>query len=556
MTYPSPFGVVYALGNVAGGRRGAAAPGPSAEELCRASFAAGTRAFLGSARQPELAAWQGLDAGSCSFFLTIDQHRDLQGGEGVASVVRHGLANAGLSAATGVLLEGVDRGGFRDPQLWEQFQSLKAEGLTHGIGIAPGPGLGYVLDLLGWLDRFGEVADLAMITLSPIEPWPGEMILPAAEAKGVAILAREGAPTPGPAMGREAAQREKRWGALQEGVSHPFPSRLDLAVSWSLAQPAVKGYVPRCPGESTANPAPGEGDRWKAVFEEIRQKGDNTGTTPLKGGTQQFQGAPQASQWPLDDELVEVAKRHGIIPDRDYYCAKDPRDLRDFGMATERGPQATDRRLFLQLQVFTDVLDREAVVRAMEEGNLPGVVYADLNDPKGVAVLLWSEDPLELSARADRAYGTPALREATLRPEFTMLGRTYGFGREDDVNYWLLRRPVEAATLAERPWAVWYPLRRSGAFYRLPKEEQTEMLREHGIIGHHFGSAGYAADIRLECFGIDAADNEFILGILSHRLDWLSKLVKEMRSTKQTGEYMSHLGPFFVGHVLYQRDDA
>jgi chlorite dismutase len=51
---------------------------------------------------------------------------------------------------------------------------------------------------------------------------------------------------------------------------------------------------------------------------------------------------------------------------------------------------------------------------------------------------------------------------------------------------------------------------------------------------------------------MDPADNEFVLGLLSERLDWLSRLVKEMRSTRQTGEFMDHLGPFFVGHTIYQ----
>jgi chlorite dismutase len=198
------------------------------------------------------------------------------------------------------------------------------------------------------------------------------------------------------------------------------------------------------------------------------------------------------------------------------------------------------------------VADRPAVVEDLRAAGAAAVAYADLNDPRGIGILLWDENPLRLSAKADFVHALPSLRHAALRPEFTMLGRSYAFGREEDVEYWLLRRPVEVATWPDRPWAVWYPLRRKPSFYRLPKDEQADMLREHGLIGHNFGSAGYATDIRLECFGMDAADNEFVLGLLSVRLDWLSRLVKEMRATRQTGEYMDHLGPFFVGHTLYQ----
>jgi hypothetical protein len=32
----------------------------------------------------------------------------------------------------------------------------------------------------------------------------------------------------------------------------------------------------------------------------------------------------------------------------------------------------------------------------------------------------------------------------------------------------------------------------------------------------------------------------------------LSKLVKDMRPTVQTSEYIQDMGPFFVGRVLYQ----
>jgi len=111
---------------------------------------------------------------------------------------------------------------------------------------------------------------------------------------------------------------------------------------------------------------------------------------------------------------------------------------------------------------------------------------------------------------------------------------------------------VEHATNPNWPWAIWYPLRRKGEFYQLPQSERTEILKEHGMIGFRYGGAGYAGDIRLACFGMDKDDNEFILGIMGPRLDWLSKLVEEMRPTVQTSRYMEKIGPFFVGKVIYQ----
>ena len=64
------------------------------------------------------------------------------------------------------------------------------------------------------------------------------------------------------------------------------------------------------------------------------------------------------------------------------------------------------------------------------------------------------------------------------------------------------------------PWAVWYPLRRIGAFNRLPRAEQGKILMEHGMLGRRYGEAGYAVDVRLECHGLDRDDNEFVIGLI------------------------------------------
>ena len=41
-----------------------------------------------------------------------------------------------------------------------------------------------------------------------------------------------------------------------------------------------------------------------------------------------------------------------------------------------------------------------------------------------------------------------------------MLGRTYSTGYEPDLEYWLLKRPIETVLNTDWPWAIWYPLRR------------------------------------------------------------------------------------------------
>jgi len=68
-----------------------------------------------------------------------------------------------------------------------------------------------------------------------------------------------------------------------------------------------------------------------------------------------------------------------------------------------------------------------------------------------------------------------------------MLGRTYASGFEQDLEEWLFLRPRRTALNPAWPWAIWYPLRRTGAFGRLSPKEQGEIIREHSILGRAYG---------------------------------------------------------------------
>ena len=48
-----------------------------------------------------------------------------------------------------------------------------------------------------------------------------------------------------------------------------------------------------------------------------------------------------------------------------------------------------------------------------------------------------------------------------------MFGRTYALGYEPDLEEVLFHRPTRTVLNPAWPWAVWYPLRRNGAFARL-----------------------------------------------------------------------------------------
>jgi len=138
------------------------------------------------------------------------------------------------------------------------------------------------------------------------------------------------------------------------------------------------------------------------------------------------------------------------------------------------------------------------------------------------------------------------------RPELAMLGRTYSSGFEADLDEWLLRRPRRTALNPAWPWGIWYPLRRTGAFSRLSPQEQGGVVREHAVLGRAYGEADLAHDIRLACHGLDVHDNDFVIGLVGGDLHPLSHLVQTMRRTVQTSQYLQSLGPFFVGHALWQ----
>ncbi len=75
---------------------------------------------------------------------------------------------------------------------------------------------------------------------------------------------------------------------------------------------------------------------------------------------------------------------------------------------------------------------------------------------------------------------------------------------------------------------------------------------EHGMIGRAFGEKDYGHDIRLACHGLDANDNDFVIGLIGKELHPLSALVQTMRGTKQTSTYIERMGPFFIGKVAWQ----
>lgn len=211
-----------------------------------------------------------------------------------------------------------------------------------------------------------------------------------------------------------------------------------------------------------------------------------------------------------------------------------------------------DRRLFVKFTAFGDCAAPAALAQLLEQHGVQGALYLDVHDPRGVGVAALAEDPAYFAGELRDLYNRPAFGRLRHKPEFDMLGRTYTIGYEADLEHVLLERPFERILDHAMPWAIWYPLQRDKAFYALPAERQREILGEHGSIGRRFGEAGLVSDVRFACHGLDTQDNDFVIGLLGAQLHPLSVLVQTMRSTEQTSQYLSRLGPFFVGRVAWR----
>ncbi|MDX6590755.1 MAG: hypothetical protein QOI84_2029 [Solirubrobacterales bacterium] len=257
------------------------------------------------------------------------------------------LERIGASSFDLLLLHNPDRTGYSSEAVWDGMEALREAGLTARIGVAPGPANGFTLDLISCLERFGERIDWAMIILNPLEPWPGELCLDAAERHGVRLLTRVvdygglfwGDLRPGMELAEHDHRKFRPPGWIEAGLEkleslRPYAERsglttIQLACQWNLAHPAVSSAAPTLIQEIGEGARPIEEKRADLAAlpadqrlsgsdrEAIRSIGDNTGRMALKGASPVHEGDERADAWALSDELAAVGGRWGIDPERD-----------------------------------------------------------------------------------------------------------------------------------------------------------------------------------------------------------------------------------------------
>jgi aryl-alcohol dehydrogenase-like predicted oxidoreductase len=283
------------------------------------------------------------------------------------------LARLGAERFDLLLLHNPDRIGYTSESVWEGMQGLRTAGLTRLLGVAPGPANGFTLDLIDCIERFGDAIDWAMIILSPMEPWPGELVLDAAASNEVKLITRvvdyggvfHDDVRPGHAFVEYDHRKFRPEGWVEAGAQklermRPYAERhdltmLQLACQWNLAHAAVgcvaptliqergiqeRGSMGTQPGglgrarspEGWAGPGgprpiedkraelaslPAEMRLSDAEVDRLRAIGDNRGSMTLKGASAEYQGPPLADRWELSGDLRELATRWEIAPQRD-----------------------------------------------------------------------------------------------------------------------------------------------------------------------------------------------------------------------------------------------
>ncbi len=246
-----------------------------------------------------------------------------------------------------LMLHNPDRTGYSSEAVWEGMRAVRDAGLTRLLGVAPGPANGFTLDLIDCIERFGETIDWAMIILSPMEPWPGELVLDAAAAHDVKLIARvadygglfHDDVRPGQRFAEYDHRKFRPAGWVQAGVEklermRPYAQRhgltmLQLACQWNLAHPAVRCVAPTLIQESGGEARPVEDKRAELAalpervllgedeVAELRAIGDNRGSMALKGASVEYDGEPLADRWELGERLADLAERWSIAPARD-----------------------------------------------------------------------------------------------------------------------------------------------------------------------------------------------------------------------------------------------
>src|SRR3954466_552413 len=94
----------------------------------------------------------------------------------------------------------------------------------------------------------------------------------------------------------------------------------------------------------------------------------------------------------------------------------EPPDLSEKGGLKDGQAQRSDERLFMQLLAFGGCVDAGGVGRHLGDKGIDGVVYADANDPRGIAVLTLTQTPETFVERVRPSLNSGPCASLVLKP--------------------------------------------------------------------------------------------------------------------------------------------
>jgi aryl-alcohol dehydrogenase-like predicted oxidoreductase len=185
-----------------------------------------------------------------------------------------------------------------------------------------------------------------MIILNPLEPWPGQLVLPAAAQHDVNLITRvvdygglfHDDVKAGHKFGAQDHRAFRPAGWVEAGNQkmdqmRPIAEKhkltlLQLACVWNLSQAPVQTVVPTLIQESASGGRTIESKADELALlphvkldeeevDVIARIGDNRGCMPLKGANRSHTATPEADRWGVSPDLEAIGKKWGVDPDRD-----------------------------------------------------------------------------------------------------------------------------------------------------------------------------------------------------------------------------------------------
>src|SRR6186997_2363793 len=132
----------------------------------------------------------------------------------------------------------------------------------------------------------------------------------------------------------------------------------------------------------------------------------------------------------------------------------EPPDISERGGLKDGEPQRSDDRLFVQLLAFGNCAKPLDVRDYLYKASVENIVYEDLNDPLGIAVVMMSRTPGDFIDVMRPILTSGPCAGLQLKPHFTMTGRTYSLGYEPDLNETLIERPRRTILNPDWRWGI------------------------------------------------------------------------------------------------------